>query len=114
MLPRIKKIGFRHAHINDDIYSDNDLILHAGGVELLDASHKMTKDDFEKLMLHEPEIAILGVGFKDKVRIDKSVLDAAKKQKVELYVLPTAGAAKKFHELARAGKKVVAKLHITC
>ena len=114
MLPKIKKVGLRNTHINDEVYKDNDLFLHASGVEAVDATRRVSKKDFDKLLLYEPEIAILGTGFNEKVTIDSSVMDAAKKSKVELVVMPTDKAAKKFQELVRSGKKVVAKLHITC
>lgn len=101
-------------HINEEVYSDRDVILLPNKVETVDASHKTTKKDFEKLMLVGPDIAVLGTGFRKRTAIDNSVLEMARKNNVELHVLPTAEAAKKFQELARKGKNVVAKLHITC
>ena len=114
MLPKIKRVEFRNVHIDDGIYTDNDVLLLPHGVEVVEPSHNISAKDFKKMMLHEPEIAILGMGFRGKLKISPDILDAAKKQKVELITLPTPDAAKKFHELARKGKKVVAKLHITC
>ncbi len=114
MIPKIKKVEFRNVHIDDSIYTDNDLFLFPHGVEIADASHKLTSQDFEKTLLHEPEIALFGVGFKGKVIIPQSVLGAAKKQNIQVVAMPTPAAAKKYQELVRKGKKVVAKLHITC
>lgn len=114
MLPRIKKVEFRNVHIDDDVHTDNDLFLFPHGVETVDAARRPTVKDFDKMLLHEPEAAVFGIGFKKKLQIDSKILDAAKKNKIELHVLSTPEAAKKFQELARKGKKVVAKLHITC
>jgi hypothetical protein len=114
MLPRIKKVEFRNVHINDDVYTDNDLFLFSHGIETVEATRRPTLKDFEKILVHEPDAAVFGLGFKGKPQIDSRIFDAAKKHKVELHMLPTPEAAKKFQQLARQGKKVVAKLHITC
>ncbi len=114
MLPKIKKMEFMNVHIDDEIHKDNDVILTLNGVEKVDASHSLTKKEFDEMMLHDPSVAILGIGFRGKVKIERSVIDAAKKNSIELHILPTPEASKKFQELARKGEKVVAKLHITC
>lgn len=114
MMPKIKRVEFRNLHIDENVYTDNDVFLFPRGLELMDATHEIKQQDLEKMMLHEPEVAIFGVGFRQKVVVPQNILSAAKKQNIETLVLPTPDAAKKFQELARQGKKVVAKLHITC
>jgi hypothetical protein len=114
MLPKIKKVEFRDVQIGEELFKDNDLLIHRNGVEALAATHRVSEKDFEKMLLHEPEIAIFGTGFKKAIAIDQGVLDAARRNNVELVILPTEQASKKFQELARSGKNVVAKLHITC
>ncbi|MCX6815335.1 MAG: Mth938-like domain-containing protein [Candidatus Aenigmarchaeota archaeon] len=114
MIPKIKKVELRNVHVNEDVYKDNDLFLHNNGFEPIDASHISTLEDFNKMLLHEPEVAIFGTGFVKKAAISMDIVNAAKKNKIELHILPTADAVKKFQLLARSGKRVVAKLHITC
>ena len=114
MLPRIKKLEFRHAHIDDQIYTDNDIFLHSNGHEATNPSKIFTQEDFAKMLLHDPQTIIFGTGFKDKVEIERSVFDSAKKLNIELVMMPTSEAAKKFHEYSRQGRKTIAKLHITC
>jgi hypothetical protein len=70
--------------------------------------------DFERMMLHEPEAMIISTGFSNMVKIDIKIHDEAKKAKVDLYALPTPEAIKKYEELVKAGKKVVARIHVTC
>ena len=114
MLPKIKKVEFQDVRINDEVYKDNDLFLFANGIEAVDATKTPTMEDFEKLMLHEPDVVIFGTGFRKRPGIDAKIHDAAKKHKIELHVLSTPEAAKKFQELSREGRKTVAKLHLTC
>ncbi len=114
MLPKIKKVEFMNVHINEDVHKDNDLFLFSNGVEAVEASRKSTMGDFDKMLLHDPEVVIFGTGFKSKAQVDNKIHEAAKKSNIELYLLTTPEAAKKFQELSRKGKKVVAKLHIAC
>lgn len=114
MFPKIKKMEFRNAHIDDEVYRDNDIFLHANGIETITPSHKTSLREFEHMLLHEPEAAVFGIGFRSKAKIDDSVIAAARKHKIDIHILPTPDAAKKFQELTRKGKKVVAKLHVTC
>ena len=114
MLPKIKRVEFMNVHIDDEIHKDSDLILTPNSVEKVNASHKITKEEFEKMLLHDPKIAVFGIGFRGGVKIEKSIFEMAKKSNVELHSMPTPEAAKKFQELARKGQNVVAKLHITC
>lgn len=111
MLPRIKKAELGKIHINEDIITD-DFLLHANGVDKLEKSARIGTRELDRLLLHDPQAAILGIGFKGKVKVDQSVMDAAKKSKVDMHILPTPEALKKFQELARSGKKVVAHIHI--
>ncbi|MFA4819512.1 MAG: MTH938/NDUFAF3 family protein [Candidatus Aenigmatarchaeota archaeon] len=111
MLPRIKKVELGKIHINDDVIS-SDFFLHANGVEQLDKTNRISKKEFERMLLHEPEIAIFGTGFKGKLNVSEDVLDAAKKSSVDVHVLKTPDALKKFQEFARKGRKVVAHIHV--
>ena len=111
MLPRIKKVELGKIHINSEILT-NDFLLHASGIEKLEKVNRIRTEEFDRMLLHDPEAAIFGVGFKGKVKIDNSVMDAAKKSNVDVHVLQTPEALKKFHELARSGKKVVAHIHV--
>ncbi len=111
MLPRIKKIEFGKIHINNDVVTD-DFFLHPDGLEKLDRTRKIGKQEFERMMLYDPSVAIFGAGFKKKMLVSDDILDAAKKSKVDVHILSTPDALKKFQELARQGKKVVAHIHV--
>jgi hypothetical protein len=111
MLPRIKKVEFGKIHVNNDILTD-DFFIHPNGLEMVEKTRKIGKKEFEKMLLHDPSVAILGIGFKKKMQVSDDVFDAAKKSKVDLHVLPTPDALKKFQEFARKGKNVVAHIHV--
>ncbi len=111
MLPRIKKVEFGKIHINEEVVTD-DFLLHAGGIERLEKVNRIGSKELDRMLLHDPEAAIFGTGFKGKMKIDNSVMDAANRSKVDIHVLPTHEALKKFHELARKGAKVVAHIHV--
>ncbi|HLC68065.1 MAG TPA: MTH938/NDUFAF3 family protein [archaeon] len=111
MLPRIGKIESGRVQINGAPVEDN-FFLHNEGFELLEKSAKISKKDFERVALREPEIAVFGIGFLGKIKIDDAVLAAAKKQKIAVHVLPSEAAIKKFQDFARRGKKVVAHIHV--
>ena len=111
MMPRIGKIENGRVQINGSPVSDS-FFLHPEGFELLEKSSKISKKDFDRVALHEPEIAVFGTGFRGKVKIDDAVVAAAKKQEISVHVLPSEAAIKKFQDYARLGKKVVAHIHI--
>lgn len=111
MLPRIKKVELGKIHINDEVIT-NDFFLHPGGFEHLEKTRKLGAKEFERMLLHEPEIAVFGTGFKGKLKLSPEVFDAAKSSNVVVHMLPTPAALKKFQELARGGNKVVAHIHV--
>ncbi len=111
MLPRIKKVELGKVHINEDTIT-SDFFLHPNGFEHLEKTNKITKKHLDSMLLHDPEVAIFGTGFKGKLTISQDVLDAAKKSNTDLHMLRTPEALKKFQELARKGKKVVAHIRV--
>jgi hypothetical protein len=75
--------------------------------------HLFSKDEFEELSKENPEIIIVGNGQYSTMEIDEEVKKIAKERKIELIVLPTPEAIKKFNELVES-KKVCAYFHVTC
>ena len=111
MLPRIKKVEFGKVHINNDVVTE-DFLLHAGGFEAVEKTNSIGDRDLDRMLLHDPHAVIFGAGFKGKMKVPDSIVAAAKKSGVDIHVLQTPDALKKFHELARDGKKVVAHIHV--
>lgn len=111
---KIRRVEFGNIQINDEVFDRDDFFLFKDLVEPTEKSHRVTKKDFEHMMLREPEIIIISLGFNNLVKIDEDVYKLAKKAGVELIELPTPDALKKFQELTKRGKNVAARIHITC
>lgn len=111
MLPRIKKAELGKVHINEEVLTD-DFLLHANGVERIEKNNRISTQELERMLLHDPDAAVFGIGFNGKAKIDQSVFNAAKKSNIDVHVLKTPDALKKFQELARKGSKVVAHIHV--
>ena len=108
----IQKIEFGNIIINGESF-DSDITLFNDGYETKPKSHNITKKDFEDLLLKEPEAVIISTGFSNAVKVDEKIKAIAKNENIELFILPTKDAAKKFTELS-GRKKVAAILHPTC
>ena len=111
MLPRIKSVELGRIHVDEDVIT-NDFLIHADGVEQLEKTRKVGKKEFERMALIEPDTAIFGTGFKKKISISQEIMEAAKKSNIAVYVLSTPDALKKFQDLTRKGKKVIAHIHV--
>jgi len=114
MIPKIRKVKFGDIRINDEVFGKEDFFLYWDFVEPTEKTHKSTIEEFEKMLLKEPDTVIFGTGFSSLVKISDDIIRLAKKENVELFILPTPEALKKFQELTRNGKRVAARIHTTC
>ena len=113
MLPKIKKVELGKIEVDDKIYGEMDFVIHQKGHEEVDKTHNIGLIDYEIMMLREPKVLIFGLGFKNEAKISKDVINAARKDKVEIISMSTPDAIKKFYDIARSGKSVVARIHTT-
>lgn len=114
MMPRIRKVEFGNIQIDDMIFEKEDFFLFWDSVEPAEKTHKPAIEEFEKMLLKEPDTIIFGTGFSSLVRIDDEIIKSAKKNNIELIILNTPEALKKFQELVKNGKRVAARIHTTC
>ena len=112
--PQIQKMGFGNIVIDGVSYGTDNIVLYWDSIETIEKSHEIKKSDFEHLMLREPDVVVLGIGFNSIVKVDDEVKSLAKQEGIELYILPTEDALKKFQELVRKGKRAAAIIHPTC
>lgn len=76
--------------------------------------HLIDKKEFFILLFERPEIIIIGTGVNGLMEISPEVLKFAKEKKIEVVSMLTSQAIEKFNQLVKAGKKVVAYMHVTC
>lgn len=112
MLPKIKRAEPGNIHIDDEIL-DTDFFLHAKGIEKTTTSKHVSKDDIERMLVHEPEAVVIGAGFRGKIKVEDRILRKLEKAGIDAHVVATPDALEKFKSLARTGKKVVAKIHVS-
>jgi len=113
-IPKIQKVEFGNIVINGRVYSEDNIIIFWDDVQTIEKSHKITKSVFEKVLLREPEIVIIGIGFNNLVKVSDEVKEIADRNKIELLVLDTKSAIKEFKKIVHTGKRVVAIIHPTC
>ena len=113
-IPKIQKAEFGNIVINDKVYSENNIIIFWDDVRVIEKSHEITKHDFEKVLLREPEVVVIGIGFNNLVKVSDEVKEIADRNKIELIVLDTKTAIKEFKNVVHTGKRVAAIIHPTC
>ncbi len=113
MLPKVKKVELGKILVDDKMYGEMDLLLHLKGHEEIDKTHNIGLMDYEIMMLRDPEVLIFGLGFNSEAKLNRDVLAAARRDKVEVMAMTSQDAIKKFFDLARKGMNVVARIHTT-
>jgi len=76
--------------------------------------HLFDKEELMQLLFERPEIIVIGLGTDSCVELSPEVAAFADKKKLKIVEKPTQLAVKEFNQLARAGKKVAAYMHVTC
>jgi len=112
-MPRIDSLYFGSIIIDGRKF-DHDLILTSkGDIMPLDRNHRFSEKQFSDLLLHGPEVILIGTGRSGQFKAEAGIEVAAKLQGIEIHQLPTAKAVEEFNKLSRR-KNVIAVLHVTC
>jgi hypothetical protein len=111
---KIDSTQFGSITINGKRYDHDILITPEGKIEPLETRirHVFSEVEFELLAKDKPEIIIIGNGQYSCLEIEEKVKNLAKKNRIELIILPTPQAIKKFNELSK--RKISAYMHVTC
>ncbi|MFQ5711220.1 MAG: MTH938/NDUFAF3 family protein [Candidatus Geothermarchaeales archaeon] len=89
-----------------------DLKIHADGLpSIREKSHYVSLEEAEDLIYEKPDVLIIGVGYDELVEVDERLLNSTG---IDLEVLETPEAVKRFNELRDGGKRVTAIMHSTC
>lgn len=77
-------------------------------------SHKMGDWEKENLLENNPKLIVIGDGFYGAFETPEDFIQTCKNKNIELIVLHTPAAVKKFQELKDKNKKINALFHTTC
>jgi len=98
-----------------------DAKLYPGGAREWDWSETGTRHspgiqpaDVDELLDNGARVIVLSKGVQLKLRTQKETLQYLESKGVEIFVLQTGKAIKKYNELAEAGEQVGALIHSTC
>lgn len=76
--------------------------------------HRVLQKDIKDILEHGVEIIIIGQGDPGLMKVDPSLKNYLKKQKIKLIEKPTKDAISEFNRLSKEGRKVGAGFHLTC
>ena len=76
--------------------------------------HKLALADLEAVLADPPEVLVVGTGRYGRLAVLPETQQALAAQDVELVARPTKAACQTFNEMASAGRRVMAALHLTC
>jgi hypothetical protein len=113
---KIEWVKFGEISINGKVYYSDVIAYWDGDVELRQKSHVLGHNEFLRLARKEPDMIIIGTGFKDflVIKIPEEVEDLAKQKKIEIFVEDSIKASEIFSALVNDGKKAIAVIHTTC
>lgn len=76
--------------------------------------HNLCLEDLKDVLEYKPEILVIGTGYYGYMKVPNEVIEELKKTGIKVHVAKTGEAYKKFNQLIKESKKVVAALHLTC
>ncbi|NIM44126.1 MAG: hypothetical protein GTN80_00380 [Nitrososphaeria archaeon] len=112
---KIESYDFGRITIGGESYT-NDLIIYP---EKVDDSwwrregHRLNVEDLKEIILHEPEVLIVGTGYYERMRVQPETEKYLRLKGITLIVKGTREACETYNQLIRS-KRVVAALHLTC
>ena len=113
---KIKKYSFGKMEINGKMY-ENDLIVFPDKIKSnwwRKKGHKLLIEDLDEVIEFNPEILIIGKGASGQMAVPVQTKRLLKQKGIEIKVMKTNQAYKKFNELIEKDNKVVGAFHLTC
>ncbi|MEW6685468.1 MAG: Mth938-like domain-containing protein [Candidatus Edwardsbacteria bacterium] len=112
----IESYSFGQIKIDGKTYT-SDVIIYPNRVNASwwrKGGHCLCLEDLTEVLQDKPEILIIGTGAAGIMQVPKETKEKMEKAGIELHILKTKESCKKYNELLKAGKKVIAALHLTC
>ncbi len=76
--------------------------------------HFLQEEDLEEVWKFRPEVLIIGTGAMGVMKVDKKVLERAKKEGILVEYKNTGEAVRLFNQFFKEGKKLAGAFHLTC
>lgn len=112
----INSYEFGRIEIDNKCYS-SDVVIYDDHVKCTwwrKEGHYLQIEDIEEILNVKPDIAIIGTGKYDTMKISNEVKGELDLRGIKAIYAITDEACKKHNEISGSGKKVVTALHLTC
>jgi hypothetical protein len=111
---RIRDYRFGHVLVDGEAHTRDVIVLptRVVGSWWRKEGHGLALEDLDDVVDELPELLIVGCGADSRMRPDPSTLEALRRRGVEVEVLPTSEAVRRFAECDPA--RTAAALHLTC
>ncbi len=76
--------------------------------------HSLCIEDLKDVIKEKPEVIVIGTGYAGLMKVPNDVREQIRNLGIDLIIQRTEEACKTFNKLLKAGKMVVAALHLTC
>lgn len=76
--------------------------------------HRLEMADLDEVIAFAPEVLVIGTGAYGLMEVPDDTRAALGERRIEIEVLPTEQAGRRFGELIAARKKVAGAFHLTC
>ena len=111
---RIRDYRFGHVVVDGETHTRDLIVLptRVVGNWWRKEGHSMALEDLDAVVEDLPERLIVGSGASSQMRLDAKAIDALRGRGIEVEVLPTAEAVRRFGECDPS--RTAAALHLTC
>ena len=119
-MAKVDSLDFGSIVVDGKPYAYDVLLLPDGTVREREAdkamfgNHTIKRNEIEPLVKAKPETIVVGTGTSGLARVSADAEGYAREANLNLVVLPSSEAIKKFNQLVDEGRSVAALIHITC
>ncbi len=113
---KIEHYSFGQIIINGNKYT-SDVIIYPNKVDSSwwrKEGHKLQVADLNEVIGAKPEILVVGTGYSGIMAVPKETISYLESHGIKVHVDRTPKAVELYNNLQKAGKNVVATLHLTC
>ena len=76
--------------------------------------HEFAERDLKRVLPAKPEVLVVGMSMEGRMKVLENAKRRLKEEGVELVAQKTDQAVKTYNDLLKAGKRLVAALHLSC